>query len=622
MRRKKLYLAMVVLFLFVLGVTAFLLWLLRADSVPTVPANPAYLDESLPLEERVADLLSYMTLEEKIGQMTLIEKNSISPADVTKYTLGGILSSAGSKPEVNTTEGWKTLTKRYKDAAQSTRLGIPLFYGVDAVHGHGHLPGATVFPHAIGLGATHDAELVEQINIATAKELRATGINWNYAPTLDLPHDIRWGRVYEAYTSDSELAATLGVAAVKGLQHEQSPVLATPKHFVGLGAMEWNSSFNKNFRIDQGFTDANETLLRAEYLPPFKASIDAGALSIMVGLNAWGDGRMVLQKQLLTDVLKTELGFKGFLVSDWYGVHEGRKNIFGATVAAVNAGVDMLMLPFDYKAFHIHMKIANRLGIISDERINDAAGRILYAKFALGLFDQSLPDPEGNVIGNEQHRALAREAVAKSAVLLKSEGVPIIPPGTKTIRVAGSAADNTGRQSGAWTIDWQGVDGNKVPGATSILDGIKARAGNIQVEYDLQGEFSEFSKADIGIAIVGETPYAEGWGDKEYPVLSASDIATIENLKKHAMRVVVIVVSGRPLLIADEVDSWDTLIAVWLPGSEGEGVADVLFGDKPFTGKLPMSWPYTSEQLPIAADDTTLDGTKVLFNRGFGLTTQ
>ena len=613
---------MVVLSLFVLCVAAFLLWLLRADSVPTVPANPAYLDESLPLEERVADLLSYMTLEEKIGQMTLIEKNSISPADVTKYTLGGILSSSGSKPEVNTIEGWKALTKRYKDAAQSTRLGIPLFYGVDAVHGHGHLPGATVFPHAIGLGATHDAELVEQINIATAKELRATGINWNYAPTLDLPRDIRWGRVYEAYTSDTALAATLGVAAVKGLQTEQSPVLATPKHFVGLGAMEWNSSFNKNFRIDQGFTEADETHLRAEYLPPFKASIDAGALSIMVGLNAWGDGRMILQKQLLTDVLKTELGFKGFLVSDWYGVHEGRKNIFGATVAAVNAGVDMVMLPFDYKAFHIHMKIANRLGIISDERINDAAGRILYAKFALGLFDQSPPDPEETVIGNEQHRALAREAVAKSAVLLKSEGVPIIPTGIKTIRVAGSAADNTGRQSGAWTIDWQGVDGNKVPGATSILDGIKARAGNIQVEYDLQGEFSEFSKADVGIAIVGETPYAEGWGDKEYPVINAEDLEAVKRLQLSAKKVVVVIISGRPLLIADEIDSWGTVIAAWLPGSEGAGVADVLFGDQPFTGTLPLPWPYTSEQLPIAADGTTADGTKVLFPRHFRLTTQ
>lgn len=280
------------------------------------------------------------------------------------------------------------------------------------------------------------------------------------------------------------------------------------------------------------------------------------------------------------------------------------------------------MLPFDYKAFHIHMKIANRLGIISDERINDAAGRILYAKFALGLFDQSLPDPEKNLIGNEQHRALAREAVAKSAVLLKSEGEPIIPTGIKTIRVAGSAADNTGRQSGAWTIDWQGVDGNKVPGATSILDGIKARAGNIQVEYDLQGEFSEFSKADVGIAIVGETPYAEGWGDKEYPVINAEDLEAVKRLQLSAKKVVVVIISGRPLLIADEIDSWGTVIAAWLPGSEGAGVADVLFGDQPFTGTLPLLWPYTSEQLPIAFDQTTANGTKVLFARGFGLITQ
>lgn len=342
----------------------------------------------------------------------------------------------------------------------------------------------------------------------------------------------------------------------------------------------------------------------------------------MVGLNTWGEDRMVRQKELLTDVLKQELNFKGFLVSDWYGVHEGQFSTFWASVQAVNAGVDMVMLPFDYKSFARHMKWANRLGLVSDARIDDAVGRILYAKFAMGLFDRERQQLTQLTIGNDAHRTLAREAVNKSLVLLKNENdVVPLSPSTPRILVAGSAADNAGRQMGAWTIEWQGVDGNWPEGSTSILAAIRERVSRgTVVEFDEFGNFAATSrKAPIGIAVVGEPPYAEGWGDREYPILSEEDRLAIKNLQAAAERVVVVIVSGRPLLIENEIDSFDALVAAWLPGSEGAGVVDGLFGDTPFTATLPVAWPRTSEQLPIRPDGTTADGTPALFIRGFGL---
>ena len=600
------------------------------DAKPTTktpPENALYLDPTQPIEARVADLLSYMTLEEKIGQMTLVEKNSIKePGHIAKYALGGLLSGSGSKAPQNTAAGWKAMIDKYQEEAVKSRLRIPLLYGADAIHGHGHVPEATVFPHAIGLGATHNPQLIREIANATAEELKATGVNWSFSPNLDQPQDIRWGRVYETFGDDPAVVSSLGAAYLVGLQtsviesEKGLLVLGTPKHYLGLGGMVWGSSLNENFKIDQGVT-ADESLLRSVYLPPFKESVDAGALSIMAGLNTWGDKRMVLKKELLTDVLKEELGFKGFVVSDWYGVHEGRKNIFWATVSAVNAGIDMVMLPFDYQTFSQHMKWANRLGFVSDERIDDAASRILYAKFSLGLFDKEDSLAGKSPIPNMEHRALARQAVAESLVLLKNEGSILpIQNDFSHIRVAGSAADNVGKQMGAWSIEWQGIDGDVGVTATSILEGIKARAGGRTVEYDLMGEFQSTNRAELGIAIVGEKPYAEGWGDREFPVLEAEDLLAIKNLQASSEKVIVIIVSGRPLLIENEVASWDGLVVAWLPGSEGTGVADVLFGDAPFTGTLPLPWPRHSEQLPITPDGTTTDKTAVLFEREFGLT--
>lgn len=597
--------------------------------MPTPPPTARYVDKTQSIETRVTDLLSYMTLEEKIGQMTLVEKNSIkNQSDIATYHIGALLSGAGAKPVENTPVGWKEMIDEYQAYAKQSRLGIPLLYGADAIHGHAHVPTAIVFPHAIGLGATNNPELVHAVAHATAEELFATGVNWSFSPNLDQPQDIRWGRVYEAFSDDPALVSKLGVAYLDGLQTNSSLrenrlfILATPKHYLGLGGMLWDTSLNNNFKIDQGVTVADETLLRSRYLPPFVASVEAGALSIMVGLNTWGDKRMVLQKKLLTGVLKKELGFKGFLVSDWYGVHEGRKNIFWATVQAVNAGVDMVMLPFDYETFVKHVKWANRLGLISDKRIDDAVGRILYAKFTLGLFDNERDTVPRVSIPSLANQTLAREAVAQSAVLLKNENA-LVPLSSETphIRVAGSVAHNVGKQMGAWTIEWQGVDGNWPAETTSILEGIKARVGPAtNVEYNRQGNFyPEGKRASVGIAVVGEKPYAEGWGDTMYPILDEEDLRAIKNLQASCNRVVVVIVSGRPLLIADEVDSFDALVAVWLPGSEGGGVADVLFGDKPFVGTLPIPWPRHAEQLPITLAGTTADGTSVLFPRYFGI---
>jgi len=597
--------------------------------MPPPPTSALYLDTAQPIEVRVADLLSYMTIEEKIGQMTLVEKNSIEHlGDIQTYHLGALLSGSGAKPEQNTPAGWKEMIDIYQTQAGQTRLGIPLLYGADGIHGHAHVASATVFPHAVGLGATNNAELVSKIANATAEELFATGVNWNFSPNLDQPLDIRWGRVYEAFSDDPNIVSNLGVAYIQGLQKREDFaddkvfVLATPKHYLGLGSMEWGTSLNESYQIDQGVTSRDETLLRARHLVPFEAAVEAGALSIMVGLNSWGDRRMVLQKELLTDLLKDELGYKGFLVSDWYGVHEGRRNTFWASVQAINAGVDMVMLPFDYQTFTKHIKWAHRLGLISDERINDAVGRILYAKFSAGLFDGERDELVTVQIPNDNHRALAQEAVAQSLVLLKNQAELLpLSPSVPHIRVAGSAADNIGRQVGAWTIEWQGIDGNWLAGATSILEGIKTMVGpGTTLEYNRLGNFSSDRQGKVvGIAVVGEKPYAEGVGDVAHPILDNEDLLAIKNLQASCDQVVVVVVAGRPLLIANEIESLDALVMAWLPGSEGQGVAEVLFGAKPFTGTLPLPWPKNSEQLPISAEGLATDQTPLLFPRGFGL---
>lgn len=601
---------------------------LRDTPPPTVPENPLYLDTTESISARVADLLSYMTLDEKIGQMTLVEKNSIQDiGDIQQYGIGGILSGFGGGPENNTPPGWKEMIDTFTQESYASRLNIPIIYGVDAIHGHSNVPGATVFPHFIGLGASGDAALVQAVAQATRDELQATGVNWSYSPTYDMPEDIRWGRVYETFSDDPDLVSELGAAYITGLQEQENSsgalaVLATPKHYIGGGSMTWNTSSNENFKIDQGTTPASEQKLRTLYLPPFAKAVDAGALSVMVGLNSWDTGKLAADTYLITDVLKGELGFAGFVVSDWYGVYEIPGGNYHAAVTAITAGVDMVMLPFDYKGFAKDIRRAVHTGAISEERIDDATRRILTAKFSLGLFDELHKAQSISTLGTQAHRTLARTAVAQSLVLLKNDHAVLPIKENATIRVSGSAADNVGRQAGAWTVEWQGIDGNWLTGATSILSGLREVAGdNTQIEFEAHGLFASTTpKADIGIAIVGEAPYAEGWGDNDRPSLSVEDQATISNLQEASHAVIVVLVTGRPLIITDEITNWDAVVVAWLPGGEGAGVADVLFGQKDFTGSLPLPWPAHIGQLPISTFGKTYDGSPVLFPRYFGHT--
>jgi len=537
-----------------------------------------------------------MTLAEKIGQMALIEKNSLNDFnDIAKYGLGGLLSGAGGKPEDNTPLGWQKMVENFQNYSQKTRLSIPLLYGIDANHGNGNVPGATIFPHFIGLGASHDQDLVRAAAKATAEEVAAIGVNWIYSPDLDVARDLRWGRTYETFGSDPELVSRLGQAYIEGLQsfsQDDFKIVATAKHFISNGSSEWSSSTNDDFLIDQGNSNISEEELRQVDLEPFKSAVEAGVKAVMVGLNEWHGEKIVFNKYLLTEILKTELNFQGFVVSDWYGVYEQEENKYQALVGSINAGVDMIMLPYDYKFFSDSLSQAVARGDISETRINDAVRRILKIKFTSGLFDKNtvgLKDLE--IIGSQAHRDLARAVVRESLVLLKNNQVLPISKKLEKILVTGSTANNLGRQAGGWTIEWQGVDGNWLTG-TTILQGIqKAVTPETEVEYDLNGNFlDQDDLADVGIAIVGEKPYAEGWGDNEDPKLSAEDLEAINNLKKHSQKIIVIIISGRPLNIKEEAENWDAVVAAWLPGSEGQGVADILFGDYPFTGSLPVIW--------------------------------
>ncbi len=597
--------------------------------LPPPPANALYKQANQPIDKRVDDLLQRMTIEEKIGQMAMVDKNSVvKPVDVSRYGLGAVLSGAGAKPADNTPAGWLTMVETLKTQATQSRLGIPLLYGIDATHGHANVPGATVFPHDIGLGASADSDLVRQVGAATAEELAATGINWNFAPMLDAPQDIRWGRTYETFSSDPQLNAQLGTAYIEGTQKpvdatSRPLVLATAKHFLGVGSMKWLATNNKNFKIDQGKTPQRDDLLDSEYLVPFAAATKANVGSVMIGLTDYDKGRIIDNKYLITDKLKNELGFTGIVVSDWYGAYEfSGTSKYNANVTTINAGLDMAMLPYEYKDFVADVRKAVKKGAIPQSRIDDAVRRILYQKFSSGLFDEVSPQVPLTSIGSMQHRQLARKAVAESAVLLKNNN-KVLPLAKDSghILVAGTGADNIGRQCGAWTVEWQGIDGNWLPGATSILQGIRRAVGaSSAIDYDKEANFDNLSgKADIGIAVISEKPYAEGWGDNPRPTLEQADLLAIQRLKTMAKKVVIVSVTGRPIFMNDQIAAADAMVAVWLPGSEGDGVADVLFGSQPFTGTLPVAWPATIKQVPISSNGITADGTPPLFTRGFKL---
>ncbi|MGV9382389.1 glycoside hydrolase family 3 protein [Nonomuraea sp. NPDC003707] len=586
----------------------------RASAVSWYGAAP-YQDPSLPVPTRVADLMSRMTLDEKLGQMTQAERGSVGNSDVTTYRLGSVLSGGGSAPSPNTAASWADMYDGYQNAALATPLRIPILYGADAVHGHNNVAGATIFPHNIGLGATRDPALVERIGRAVAEEVSGTGVDWDFAPCLCVARNDRWGRTYESFGETPELPSSMATI-VTGLQgatlNGPASVLATAKHYVGDGGTTGG--------VDQGDTQLSEADLRAIHLPPFRAAVERGVGSVMISFSSWNGARLHGQQYLITTVLKGELGFSGFVVSDWNGIDQidGAPGTSALDVrTAVNAGIDMVMVPTSWRQFIDLLRAEVQAGRVTTARVDDAVRRILTKKFELGLFEKPLTDRSyTSTVGSAAHRALAREAVAKSQVVLKNTGNVLPLARSGKIFVAGRSADNIGYQSGGWTISWQGSSGNITPG-TTILQGIRNSAGSgTTVTYSQDGTGID-SSYRVAVAVVGEPPYAEGQGDRPGSLgLDAVDLNTIANLRASGVPVVVVLVSGRPLDVASQLSGWNALVAAWLPGTEGQGVADVLFGTVQPTGKLPVTWMSSASQQPINSGD----GKTPLFPYGFGLT--
>ncbi|HWR66497.1 MAG TPA: glycoside hydrolase family 3 protein [Bellilinea sp.] len=599
---------------------------------PEISVTETATPEVLPPSDPVEALLAQMTLAEKIGQMTQVEQYSLKAGDSDKYFIGSVISGGGSVPTTADTREWAETF--VPPAAPQTRLGIPILYAVDAIHGIGALYGATVFPQPIGLGAGNHPELMRQIGQATAEEMRAIGISWNFAPIVAVPQDIRWGRTYESYSEDTQRVVALSTAFIQGLQSlpkdfvaaegQSLYTLATPKHYLGDGGTAFGTSTQNIFKpylIDQGDTQLTEAEMREYFLPAYQAAVETGAMSIMVSFSSWNGTKMHAQSYWINDVLKGELGFEGFVVSDWGGIDQISENYYEAVVTAINAGVDMNMVPYDYVKFINAMERGVMKGDITLERIDDAVRRILNVKYQLGLFG----DTQSNLgslddIGSEAHRALARQAVRESLVLLKNENSALpIAKDADSIIVAGIAANDMGIQCGGWTTEWQGETGDVQPG-TTILEAIRAAVSPATtVTYSQDGQFE--GTAEIGIAVVGETPYAEGVGDASDLSLSDKDLQVITNLREHSQKLIVILISGRPLVITEQFPLADAWVAAWLPGTEGAGVADGLFGDYPFSGTLPYTWPRSKDQLPL--NTHTVEGltgcAAPLFPFGYGL---
>ena len=573
-------------------------------------------------------LVRSMTLDEKIGQMTQVDYRYLQDiTDIKKYFLGSILSGGGSTPPTNQPSSWVDLYNSFQRQALNTRLKIPLIYGIDAVHGHNNVVGATIFPHNIGLGCANDSELVRKISAATAAEIRATGLDWTFGPCLAVAQDERWGRTYESFSENSDIVANLGVASVQGYQNGPSlnnnSVLACAKHYVGDGNTVFGSGGN-NYKIDRGDVVLDEKELRSKYIKPFKESINKGVGSIMISYNSWKGKKLHGHKYLINDVLRNELKFNGIVVSDWAGINEINSDYKTSIIEAINAGMDMIMVPGSLNPDHdsyddfIRLAIESvKEGSIPIQRIDDAVSRILRIKKKIGLFDKAIKTPKNTkIVGSKKHRDLARESVRKSLVLLKNENklLPIGKSGKKIVFV-GEHADNIGYQSGGWTITWQGGSGDITPG-TSIVDAFKLAARDKNdILYSKDGK--NIPDADIIIVVIGEKPYSEGWGDRESLDLSKEDKKILKRVKKKNLPYLIILISGRPMIIESELKDCDAFIAAWLPGTEGSGIADVVYGDYNPTGKLSMSWPRSMKQIPINIGDKSYDP---LFSFGYGLT--
>ena len=563
------------------------------------------MDAGKSVDERAGALLGQMTLDEKIGQMAQIEKNAIDARTSAAFNVGSILSGGGGYPDPNTPQAWYDMVKSYQDAALGTRLGIPILYGVDAVHGHNNVAGATMFPQNVGIGATNDPALAQQVCAATAAEMNATGIRWDFGPVVAVPQDIRWGRTFEGYGERTDQVATLGAACIKGLQGSglgaDDTSAATAKHFIGDGGTAFGSSTssgpNGPYLLDQGVDQVDEATLLKLFLPPYRSAIDAGARIVMVSYSSTTAGKVHGDRHLITDILKGQLGFIGFVLSDWGGVDQVVPGNYSASLEqGINAGIDMVMVPTDYVRFITTVKSGVQAGTIEQERIDDAVRRILRVKFEMGLFEKPMPAAgKASDVGADAHRAIARTAVAQSAVLLKTSGNLLPITSGRKVLLAGQGADDIGIQSGGWTITWQGSEGEITRG-TTLRAALAARLGG-NLAFDRNGAFPTGTKAEVGIVVVAERPYAEGVGDSSTLQLPDNDVAVIAKVRPLVKSLVVVVMSGRPVILGD-VASADAIVEAWMPGTEASGLADVLLGDKPFVGTTPYTWPMTPADSP------------------------
>ncbi len=581
--------------------------------------------------------LERMTLRQKIGQMTMAERLSITPEDVKNHALGAILCGGGSHPGDNTLDDWIAMNDAYWQAAvgDEDSPGIPILVGVDAVHGHGNLKGATVFPHNIGLGAAGDPELVAAVARATAREILASGLEWNFAPALSVVQNCKWGRSYESFGSDPDLVATLGASYVEALQAEG--VIGCVKHWVGDGGT-WQG-------MDQGETTLPWEDLEATHIAPYYPSIEQGVMSVMVSFNSWNGDKCHGHRFLVTELLKEKLGFEGIVLSDWDGIDYLDEDYGAAIRKSVNAGLDMFMISERWKEFIDTFERQVLEGHVDIARVDDAVRRILCTKLRYGLFDMPRPANRPG-IGNSDfacaaHRELARRAARQSQVLLKNERETLPLNRGQRILVAGKNAHNLGHQCGGWTVSWQGETGNDTIRGETIWEGIRALAPNAELSDGLDGSDADPERHDIAVVVIGEKPYAEGHGDIRpgdhlfveagsringlmnpleayagtfvHSEVHPEDLACIRNIAARGIPVVAVLVSGRPLIVNGELDASAAFVAGWLPGAEGRGVAEVLMGDYEFTGRLPTPWPGPEHK------DGLLPGTGAVFPIGHGL---
>ncbi len=612
----------------------------QKNNIKLWPKAESPIKDSSEFNAKIETILQKMTLEEKVGQIMQAEIQTVTPDDIKKYHLGSVLNGGGSMPnriENAKAKDWVDFLDGLYDASMDTSDGkqaIPIFWGTDAVHGHNNLTGATLFPHNIGLGAAHNPELIKKIGAATAKEVRATGTEWVFAPTLAVAQNDRWGRTYESYSEDPKLVAKYATAMVEGLQGkvntkeflDENHVIATAKHFLADGGTDGGD--------DQGNARITEKELIKIHNAGYVPALNAGAQTVMASFSEWNGEKMHGNKYLLTDVLKERMGFDGLVVGDWNGHGQVPGCTNDSCPQAINAGIDLLMVTYDWKAMIENTLKQVKAGEISQARLDDAVRRILRVKIRAGLWDKK-PSQRANaadqsVVGSAEHRAIARQAVRESLVLLKNTNkvLPIKPQ--HTILVVGDAADNIGKQSGGWSVWWQGIndagENHRFPGATSIYSGIKSVVDTAGGKTLLSVDGSFTQKPDVAIVVFGENPYAEGSGDRdtlEFEPAKKKSLALLKKLKAQGIPVVAVFLSGRPLWVNPELNASDAFVAAWLPGSEGAGIADVLIAQadgKPnfdFSGTLSFSWPKLPLQDVLNPHHKNYDP---LFKLGYGLT--